>query len=146
MHLRGTAKILSSEIALFRALSVLARQGEANPLRWMLSWTLIAVFTLSSMVAPGVMPTVRSGGLTIVICTGDGLVQLRPDGDSQPVDEEQRACVWSIHTSAADIVRDLPETTSIDFHATLIDTPIEIAVADQFQSNQNRPRAPPHIL
>ena len=49
-------------------------------LRLIALWAMILPFAATSLIAKGVMPTVSSGGvIMLVICTGDGMVEMAVD-------------------------------------------------------------------
>lgn len=52
-------------------------RGKSRGLRRMLDWALLAPFLVLSLISPAVMPAqAADGGLVLVLCTGDGAVEM----------------------------------------------------------------------
>lgn len=63
------------------------------------SWLLLVPFLLLAMLPGGVMPRVSAQGIVLVLCTGDGMLELRVDPRTgEPVEESEAAdrhCPWA---------------------------------------------------
>ncbi len=111
-----------------------------------LGWMHIALFTVFSCLAPGTMPEVRAGGLTVVICTGAGLTSVTLDENGQPLEVAHAPCEWSVPVQTADIVTSRPAPTVGTFAEFKPEATKSFAPTRQDKADQNRPRGPPHIL
>lgn len=91
-----------NDIGPARRRAVARARGGMHPLRWL----LVVPFLLLSLVSQGTMLAQDAqGGVTVVLCSGDGLVEmvLDPDGglrDKAPGSAHQ-PCDWSLHAQAA---------------------------------------------
>lgn len=63
----------------------------------LLRWAALALLVTMSIVPRGVMPAWGAGGMTVVLCTGSGPVEvtLGPDGTPVPDGVAADACVWA---------------------------------------------------
>ena len=63
------------------------------------SWLLLVPFLLLAMLPGGVMPRVSAQGIVLVLCTGDGMLELRVDPRTgEPVQDSEaqdRHCPWA---------------------------------------------------
>ncbi|MDW4499029.1 hypothetical protein R5H30_13620 [Sulfitobacter sp. D35] len=82
------------------------RSGSTMRFRRVAVWVLLAPFLLLSTLSGGVMPHRTADGLVLVICTGDGPIEVTFDADgSAPTDTPAEAdrCDWASGTQAATI-------------------------------------------
>ena len=109
-------------------------------------WMHIALFVAFSCLAPGMMPELRAGGLTVVICTDAGLSTVTLDENGQPVEALHDPCVWSVHAQAADLGTSRPTPTIAAFTDFKPEAEKSFAPTRQDRADQNRPRGPPRSL
>lgn len=110
------------------------------------AWIHIALFLAFSGLAPGTMPELRAGGLTIVICHGAGLSTVTLDENGIPVESLHEPCEWSVHTQAVGISTPCPEPAIAVFHDFRPESAKSVVAVRQHWSGQNRPRGPPKVL
>ncbi|PYE84871.1 hypothetical protein DFP88_102675 [Pseudoroseicyclus aestuarii] len=72
-----------------------------------LAWLLLLPFLLLSLLPLGTMATAGPNGPSIVLCTGEGPLEVvqAPDGSLRPAPphrHESHPCAWAVHAQAAD--------------------------------------------
>ena len=103
----------------------------------------IAVFAAFSSFASGAMPSVQSGGLTVVLCTGVGPVRVTLDDHGEPIDDRSELCAWSLHAPLADFRHTPPDGAAAEFLPFVPAPPHSILATAQDRPDQNRQRGPP---
>lgn len=83
-------------------------------------WALVGPFFLLSVVTNGLMPVQTPAGIAVVICSGEGPVELRVDPKTgKPVEDEpsdrRKVCDWA----SVGVNAQLPSITSIPQATTL---------------------------
>lgn len=111
-----------------------------------IGWMHVALFAAFSCLAPGTMPELRAGGLTVVICTGAGLSTVTLDENGKPVEALHEPCVWSVHAQSADLATSRPPATTATFTDFKPEAARSFTPTRQDWADQNRSRGPPHIL
>jgi hypothetical protein len=65
--------------------------------RWLALWALLAAFAPLALLPAGVMPSQGAGGLTLVLCTGDGPVSVTLDPvTGEPTQDAPDRCAWAV--------------------------------------------------
>ena len=123
-----------------------AARGLRQAMRPMLCWMQIALFAAIACLAPGTMPVVGPGGLTVVLCTDSGPVLLTVDANGDPVETQRAPCAWSVHAAFIDPGPPASAVTSAEFYAFAATPTRTIAENSRDWSDQNRPRGPPRFL
>ena len=123
------------------------RATAANSIALMLVWAFLSVFTAYSSFAPGTMPKLQPGGLTVVLCTGGAPRSITVDETGTPAEAQDIPCPWVTHVQVDDAVVQPVfavhplRTTSIDAApASRAASPLDPAF------NPSYPRAPPAFL
>lgn len=70
---------------------------------------LVALLPAGNMPARGI-----DGGLTIVICTGEGMKSIRLDGSDAPVDAVNH-CAFGLLSAAADLIAPVTGQVAVDW-------------------------------
>lgn len=103
----------------------MTRQG-TKACRWgraVLLWLSLVPFLLTHLIAEGAMPQSGPTGFTVVLCTGDGPLEIAigPDGTAHPVTPDSQhhtPCPWAVGT---------PAFLSFDAPSLLAFAPAELA-------------------
>lgn len=121
-----------------------------------LRWLLLVPFLMLAMIGQGTMiEAAPAGGIRIVLCTGDGMVDaiMTPDGQVRPDDQPGRGghpdtapCDWALHGQSllavpgADL--DPPMIRELDAHPAVV-IPLHVRRAEVLAPAA---RGPPNLI
>jgi hypothetical protein len=114
-------------------------------------WVLIAHFLLILFVPPSIMPVYTAdGGISIVICTGDGPLEMRIDpATGEPVSGHEDDAGASCHWNALRDVATVPELalapSASAFFAEQAFIPLAFIPRQPTRFERPPARAPPHL-
>jgi hypothetical protein len=124
---RTTSKLHARTTALIRAAHVL-------------------LFVAFSCLTPGTMPAAQAGGLTLVLCTGDGTTTITLDAKGNPVEAQHAPCDWSAGMAHVALQSPLMVPAALQIRAYVPVVQAAALVTGQVARSQNRPRGPPLFL
>ena len=106
----------------------------------------VLLFVVFSCLTPGTMPAAQAGGITLVLCTGDGTTTVTLDADGNPVQVPHDRCDWSAGIAHAVLQSPLMVPAALQIRAYVPTVPTVALVTGQPQRTQNHTRGPPILL
>lgn len=106
----------------------------------------LLLFVAFSCLTPGTMPAAQAGGLTLVLCTGDGTTTVTLDADGNPVEAQHDRCDWSAGIAHGVLQSPLLVPAALQIRAYVPTVQTAALVTGQQGRSQNLTRGPPIFL
>ncbi|UOA28445.1 hypothetical protein [Pseudosulfitobacter sp. DSM 107133] len=107
----------------------------------------VMLFVAFSCLTPGTMPAAQAGGLTLVLCTGDGTTTtITLDASGNPVEAQHDRCDWSAGMAHVTLQSPLMVPAALQIRAYVPTVQGAALVTGQVARSQNHPRGPPVLL
>lgn len=106
----------------------------------------VLLFVVFSCLTPGTMPAAQTGGVTLVLCTGDGTTTVTLDADGNPVEAQHDRCDWSAGAAHVTLQSPLTVPVALQIRAYVPTVQTAALVAGQQGRTQNHTRGPPTLL